>query len=209
MSIATTTRPLQLSSLMLWQQSEEYLYRDSQISLICFQSLQWQMMPIIIMADVITSLTFTMTIHQWKIQKGCGDATQLQWFLAQLSSQHWFPRTWQHSGHQAKTKCYWKYWSIISCVKGLLERCEEPTILSQLCMDNNEWQCITIHNGAEDNMQQLQSPGRSPYTNTCSGLSPSRSQNLCCYIQPYWRNSCPVALYAYLPFFKGVFRNCG
>ena len=39
-----------------------------------------------------------------------------------------------------------------------LKRREEPTILSQLCMDNNEWQCIEIHNGAEDNMQQLQSP---------------------------------------------------
>ena len=39
-----------------------------------------------------------------------------------------------------------------------LERHEEPTILSQLCMDNNEWQCIKIHNGAEDNMQQLESP---------------------------------------------------
>ena len=38
-----------------------------------------------------------------------------------------------------------------------LERHEEPTILSQPCMDNNEWQCIKIHNGAEDNMQQLQS----------------------------------------------------
>ena len=25
-------------------------------------------------------------------------------------------------------------------------------------MDNNEWQSIKIHNGVEDNMQQLQSP---------------------------------------------------
>ena len=39
-----------------------------------------------------------------------------------------------------------------------LERHEEPTIPCQLCMGNNEWQCIKIHNGAEDNMQQLQSP---------------------------------------------------
>ena len=38
-----------------------------------------------------------------------------------------------------------------------LESHEEPTILSQLCIDSNEWQCITIHDGTEDTMQHLQS----------------------------------------------------
>lgn len=32
----------------------------------------------------------------------------------------------------------------------------EPTILSQLYMESNEWQCIKICNGTEDNMQHLQ-----------------------------------------------------
>ena len=33
----------------------------------------------------------------------------------------------------------------------------EPTILSQLCMESNDWQCIKIHNRTEDNKQHLQS----------------------------------------------------
>ena len=35
-----------------------------------------------------------------------------------------------------------------------LERPKEPTILIHLFMDNKEWQCTNIHNGAENNMQQ-------------------------------------------------------
>ena len=38
-----------------------------------------------------------------------------------------------------------------------LESHKEPTILSQLCIDSNEWQCIKIHDGTEDTMQHLQS----------------------------------------------------
>ena len=38
-----------------------------------------------------------------------------------------------------------------------LESYKEPTILSQLCIDSNEWQCIEIHDGTEDTMQHLQS----------------------------------------------------
>jgi hypothetical protein len=34
---------------------------------------------------------------------------------------------------------------------------EKPTILSQLCMDSNEWRCIKIHDGTEHDMRQLQS----------------------------------------------------
>ena len=40
--------------------------------------------------------------------------------------------------------------------------------------------------------------GKAWRANACNGLSPSRSQNLCCYIQRYWCNSCPAVLYAYL-----------
>ena len=34
---------------------------------------------------------------------------------------------------------------------------EHPTVLSQLCMDSNEWQCVKIHNSAEHCKRHLQS----------------------------------------------------
>ena len=34
---------------------------------------------------------------------------------------------------------------------------EHPTLLSQLCMNSNDWQCIKIHQSAEHNMQDLES----------------------------------------------------
>ena len=36
---------------------------------------------------------------------------------------------------------------------------EHPTILSQLCMNSNDWPCINIHGSAEHNMQDLESTG--------------------------------------------------
>ena len=34
---------------------------------------------------------------------------------------------------------------------------EHPTLLSQLCMNSNDWPCIKIHQSAEHNMQDLES----------------------------------------------------
>ena len=60
---------------------------------------------------------------------------------------------------------------------------QEPNILSQLYMDYNEWQCIKIHNGAEDNMQQIQSVVEE--AGLCiPGPSQGKSQNFR-YIQRY------------------------
>ena len=33
----------------------------------------------------------------------------------------------------------------------------EPTVLSQVCLTGDQWQCIKLHNGTEQSMQQLQS----------------------------------------------------
>lgn len=33
----------------------------------------------------------------------------------------------------------------------------EPAVLSQVCMDSNDWKCIKIHNGMEQDMPHLQS----------------------------------------------------
>ena len=34
---------------------------------------------------------------------------------------------------------------------------EHPTLLSQLCMNSNDWPCTKIHQSAEHNMQDLES----------------------------------------------------
>ena len=34
---------------------------------------------------------------------------------------------------------------------------KDPTVLSQICVDNDQWQCLKLHNGKEDIVQHLQS----------------------------------------------------
>ena len=64
---------------------------------------------------------------------------------------------------------------------------EHPTLLSQLCMNSNDWPCIKIHQSAEHNMQNLESTvdeaDLRAHTHACLLLHPDRFQNLCCYIQ--------------------------
>ena len=60
---------------------------------------------------------------------------------------------------------------------------EHPSILSQLCMDSDDWQCIQIHNSAAPALHDW--GGRSPNTRVCPWLSPGRLQNLRCYLQLY------------------------
>ena len=42
-------------------------------------------------------------------------------------------------------------------MKKSLHNHEHPTILSQLCMNSNDWPCTKIHQGIERNMQDLES----------------------------------------------------
>ena len=74
---------------------------------------------------------------------------------------------------------------------------EHPSILSQLCMDSDDWHCIHIHNSAEHYMRPLHSTVeeadlRIPVHVLESRLSPGRLQNMRCYLHLYRCDRCPT-----------------